>query len=225
MRHYFQKQTKMVDESIEKRIENEVRKQEWNITEFAKAICCRRGNVYNIFRRSTIDIQLLARISKVLKHNYFKDLADNPELAEIEIEESEKDKKDRVAVSQFFEVMPRVLTRIGMNNRIIFNKSERATDNDIPTPDMMLPDYLVCFTIGERWVDKAKISESKFFSIKTIKSEDGISVDVVENKLYKSVMIDIVLDYKSEQDWEKTMRFVKDNCLYLAKLPQRFFCV
>ena len=210
-------------ETIGNRIENDVRKQEWDITKFADAICCKRNNVYNIFKRNNIDIQLLARISKVLKHNYFKDLADTPELAELTVEESEKDKMNRKAVSQFFDVMPLVLTRIGMSNCITFSKYDETQDNAIPTPDVMLPDYLVCFTIGERWIDKAKMSKSEFFSVKTMESADGISVDIVENRLFKSVMIDIVLDFKTEQDWEKTMRFVKDNCLHLAKLPRRYF--
>ena len=80
-----------MEETIGNRIENEVRKQEWNITEFADAICCKRNNVYDIFKRNNLDIKLLARISKVLKHNYFKDLAEEPELAEFTVEESEKD--------------------------------------------------------------------------------------------------------------------------------------
>lgn len=53
-----------------------------------------------------------------------------------------------------------------------------------------------------------------------MKSDDGISVDIIENKIYKSVMIDIVLDYKSEQEWESTMRFVKENCIHLTKLTK-----
>jgi len=212
-----------MEKTIGNRIESEVRKQEWSITEFADAIYCKRNNVYDIFKRNNLDIQLLARISKVLKHNYFKDLAEEPELAELTVEESEKDKMNRKAVSQFFDVMPQVLTRIGMSNRITFSKHIDTQDNAIPTPDVMLPDDLVCFTIGERWIDKAKMSNSQLFSVKTMKSEDGISVDIIENKIYNSVMIDIVLDYKSEQLWEKTMCFVKDNCLHFAKLSRRFF--
>ena len=37
-------------------IENEVRKQQIPITEFAKMICCQRNNVYDIFKRSKMDI-------------------------------------------------------------------------------------------------------------------------------------------------------------------------
>ena len=56
-------------------IEREVRKQQIPITQFEEMICCQRNNVYDIFRRSKLDIILLKRISEVLKHNFFKDLA------------------------------------------------------------------------------------------------------------------------------------------------------
>ena len=62
--------------TIGKLIESEVRKQQIPITEFAKLICCQRNNVYDIFKRSKIDIVQLKQISKVLKRNFFKELAD-----------------------------------------------------------------------------------------------------------------------------------------------------
>lgn len=42
--------------TIGKLIEKEVRKQQIPITEFARLICCQRNNVYDIFKRSKIDI-------------------------------------------------------------------------------------------------------------------------------------------------------------------------
>lgn len=212
----------MEEKNIGQRIENEVRKQGWIITDFADAICCKRNNVYNIFTRNNMDIQLLARISKVLNHNYFIDLAQNPELAEIDIEESEKNKNNQKALAQFFEIMPDVLTRIGMRNCITFNKYEETDEYSISLPDLILPDYLVCFTIGKRWIDKANILKNPLFAVKTLKSPDNVPVDIVENTLFESVFIDIELDYKSEQLWENTMRFVKGNCLNYAKLPKQY---
>jgi hypothetical protein len=208
-------------ETIGKRIENEVRKQEWDITKFADAICCKRNNVYNIFKRNNMDIQLLARISKVLKHNYFKDLSDDPELVDLSMRESEKDKSEVKAVSQFFEIMPDVLTRIGMRNCVTFNKNEMVGENSVAFPDIILPGYLVCFTIGMRWIDKANILKNPLFAVQTLMSPDNVPIDIVENTLFGSVFIDIELDYKSEKLWENTMIFVKDNCLQYARLPKR----
>ncbi len=41
----------------------------------AEQLNCRRNNIYNIFRRPTIDTELLERLSKALNHNFFKDIA------------------------------------------------------------------------------------------------------------------------------------------------------
>ena len=47
-----------------------------NVTWFAAQLNCDRRNIYDIFRRPTIDTQLLTQISLVLKHNFFQDIAD-----------------------------------------------------------------------------------------------------------------------------------------------------
>ena len=47
-----------------------------NVTWLASQLNCDRRNIYDIFRRPTIDTQLLAQISLVLKHNFFQDIAD-----------------------------------------------------------------------------------------------------------------------------------------------------
>jgi plasmid maintenance system antidote protein VapI len=43
-------------------------------TAFAKAINRERSNVYNIFKRNSIDTELLKIIGRVLKHDFFEDL-------------------------------------------------------------------------------------------------------------------------------------------------------
>lgn len=45
------------------------------ISWFATQLNCRRGNIYSIFRRSTIDTALLHRISIILNHDFFADLS------------------------------------------------------------------------------------------------------------------------------------------------------
>lgn len=56
-------------------IECVLHEQGRTVTWFAAQLCCTRPNVYKIFRRENIDIQLLWRISCILKHNFFQDLA------------------------------------------------------------------------------------------------------------------------------------------------------
>ena len=52
-------------------IEEQVRKQKMNVRSFAEKLHCDRTNVYDIFKRATIDTELLYRISKVLNYNFF----------------------------------------------------------------------------------------------------------------------------------------------------------
>lgn len=47
----------------------------WTVTWFARQLNCDRRNIYNIFARHSIDTVLLMRISKILRHNFFADLA------------------------------------------------------------------------------------------------------------------------------------------------------
>ena len=45
-----------------------------SVAEFARQINCERTNVYTIFRRRTIDVELLVRISYILEHNFLDDV-------------------------------------------------------------------------------------------------------------------------------------------------------
>ncbi|MCR4774218.1 MAG: helix-turn-helix domain-containing protein [Prevotella sp.] len=41
----------------------------------AESIGCTVGNIYKYFRKNNMDIQLLARIGKVLEHDFFYDIS------------------------------------------------------------------------------------------------------------------------------------------------------
>ncbi|MCL2131701.1 MAG: hypothetical protein FWH36_04505 [Lentimicrobiaceae bacterium] len=60
--------------SIGKRIEEVFRQRDISVTEFAKCLDCKPQNLYNLFRRKTIDIVLLCEISKVLKHDFIGEI-------------------------------------------------------------------------------------------------------------------------------------------------------
>ena len=53
-------------------IEEEFRRQEHTVSWFAQHLCCERTNVYDIFKRQSIDTEMLLRISQVLRHNFFR---------------------------------------------------------------------------------------------------------------------------------------------------------
>lgn len=42
----------------------------------AAKLCCDRRNIYRIFAKENIDIQLLGRISEILDHDFFADLSE-----------------------------------------------------------------------------------------------------------------------------------------------------
>lgn len=56
---------------IGKIIEAEVRRQHKSVTWLSNAIHCDRRNIYNIFKRESIDTELLRRISLTLNVNFF----------------------------------------------------------------------------------------------------------------------------------------------------------
>lgn len=46
-----------------------------SVTWLATQLHCDRRNVYRIFNRNNIDILLLYRLSKIMEHDFFKDLS------------------------------------------------------------------------------------------------------------------------------------------------------
>ena len=56
-------------------IREELDRQDHTVSWLADSICCARQNCYSIFERQYIDIDLLKRISKILHHNFFNELA------------------------------------------------------------------------------------------------------------------------------------------------------
>ncbi len=48
-----------------------------SVTWFASQIPCDRSTAYDIFRRADIDTYLLRKISIILNHNFFADLAED----------------------------------------------------------------------------------------------------------------------------------------------------
>lgn len=57
---------------IGKLIEEELHRQERSVTWFANKLYCERTNVYKIFKKHTIDTELLLRISLILHKDFFQ---------------------------------------------------------------------------------------------------------------------------------------------------------
>lgn len=53
-------------------IENTIHNQGRSVTWFAEQLGCTRVTVYNIFRRASIETEMLYKISKILQYNFFE---------------------------------------------------------------------------------------------------------------------------------------------------------
>lgn len=187
-------------------IEYEVRKQGIAITTFADMICCQRSNVYDIFKRGDkIDTAQLKLISKVLGRNFFSDLANDQDLINLEDEEVKKDMKNRLAVSQFMEVMPRVLIKMNITPTIVFSQLDKVWGAELP--DFGLADIPISFTIGQRLLDKMNEAPKHYLKVESFTSPSGEIVDAWINEIEKSVMIDIPILFHTEEEWSSIMNF------------------
>lgn len=61
--------------SVGSLIKQELKRQERSVAWFANHLACDRTNIYRIISKDSIDTNLLIRISKVLNHNFFEDIA------------------------------------------------------------------------------------------------------------------------------------------------------
>ena len=66
-------------------IKQELKAQERTVAWLARKLNCDRTNIYDIFKRRTIDTELLMRISIVMKCNFFERLS---KIADEKIEEN-----------------------------------------------------------------------------------------------------------------------------------------
>ena len=64
-------------------IKDRVKAENLKVTDFAKMIGAERTNVYDIFKRSSIDTELLKKIGQVLHYDFFQDLLEPETVKEI----------------------------------------------------------------------------------------------------------------------------------------------
>ena len=61
--------------NVGKHVEEVLKGQKKSAAWLASQIPCERTNVYNIFRRKSMDIRLLMRLSVILDHDFFLELS------------------------------------------------------------------------------------------------------------------------------------------------------
>ncbi len=67
----------MID--IGNEIKKELKRQERSVSWFARKLYCDRSNIYSIFKRKSLDSDLLWRISRILEHDFFKEYSESLE--------------------------------------------------------------------------------------------------------------------------------------------------
>ncbi len=185
--------------SIGELIEEEVRNQGLSIIDFANLIYCKRNNVYNIFKRNTIDIVLLKRISSVLNRNFFKEIAEDLNIITPEKEISAKEQQNQTAVSKFLEVAPEILKSLGINPSLILQPGNGET------PDMLLQPFFITFTIG--YTLKDLHPNNHLLHIEAIPNNTNSIIEACLNKGSGDTLINITIDNKTYEQWDKTLKF------------------
>ena len=65
-------QTIMQDIHLGSLVKRKMKERNISISEFAQAIHCDRTNVYSIFKRKSMDVQLIVRISNALDYDFLQ---------------------------------------------------------------------------------------------------------------------------------------------------------
>lgn len=184
-------------------INEEVRRQGMPVTKFAKEINCQRNNVYDIFNRSNMDIDLLKRISKVLDVNFFQTIANDLDLV---CEEADNvNQQEQKAVSQFLDVVPKLLEKMGKNAAIFMgNPCPLDIDSDC-LPDFSLPDYSISFTFGKTLEERMRANS--YLSFEVVRKNAGCEVETCFNKCTSLQTVNIQLTYKTEEQWAEILEF------------------
>lgn len=196
--------------SIGQLIKKEVERQGISAKKFAEMISCERANVYKIYERSSLDTAQLGLISRVLNHNFFFDIANDQMLSGVDDEKALKEISNRMAVSQFVEVVPKVLIKLGVEPCIFFGRPLDISE-DIPIPDYYVSPYNIFLSIGDFLIEKTNCNLSQVATVNRITDDStGLQVDLWKFR-DSEAMVNIKLDYKTEEEWEHTFYFVFKN--------------
>lgn len=186
-------------------IEEEVNKQKITKVHFAEMIHCSRRNVYDIFKRNKIDIIQLKQISKVLKRNFFGEIANDMELV-YEVNETEEEREKRIAISNFDEYVPDCLKCLGKSSLIVNSGKEF----NFPAPDYGLTDIPIGFTYGSTLKERLGNNYNEaFFPIKIVE-QNGMVLEVSLNLLKNTKFINIEITNKTYEEWYEILKFAFD---------------
>ena len=197
-----------ISKSIGQQIKEEADRQGISADKLGEMIGCNRQNVYKIYAKTSLDTARLGSISRALHHDFFADIVANPFLSGVDDEEAQKEIYNKMAVAQFTEVAPKVLMKLGIEPVIFFGRPI-GIPQDIPLPDYFIGPFNLTLTIGDLLFDKQNCNLGNTAKVARFTDErTGLSVDQWEFKNFGPNLIDLKLDYKTEEEWEAAFRFV-----------------
>ncbi len=164
-------------------------------------------HIYKILRSNNIDISRLKKISEVLSHNFFEDLAKDPDLAKI----SDEKELEQRGLMQFWEIVPKVLRDLKIEPILVHGRPLEI-EEETPLPEMMLMPYNISFTLGKTLEEKADGTELKeIMEFNSIKNREGDTVTICTNKVYGSSFYDIAIICRNEIEWKRIIQFATET--------------
>ena len=183
-------------------IKTEAKKQK-KIKSIAEYIGVSEKNVYKILRNNDISTSRLKKISEVLNHNFFEDLAKDPDLAKI----SDEKELEQRALMQFWEFVPKILRDLNIEPILVHGRPLEI-EEDIPLPEMMLMSYDISFTLGKTLEEKAEGTElKKIMEFSSIKNSKGDSITICTSIVYRKPFFDIAIICRNEAEWKRIIQF------------------
>lgn len=104
-----------MDKKIGQLIKERINLQKMEVTEFARLIGVERSNVYDIFKRESIDTKLLKKIGQVLDYDFFQDLLEEKTIQEIIL----KSKIEPSVVYIPIKLTEEEINKLGIKERVI----------------------------------------------------------------------------------------------------------
>lgn len=179
--------------------------------QFGEMIHCQRANVGKIYKRASIDSALLGTISRALNHNFFIDIADNILLSGVDDEEAQSEVYNRMAVSQFVEVVPRILRRFGYAPSIFFGRPIEIPE-EIDLPDYYIGELNTTFTVGKLLSEKSNCKMNEVANVTRYRDTvNGITADLWQFHDTPQALLDVALVYRTEEEWEEVLRWIMNH--------------
>lgn len=179
-----------------------VTKSGMTITDFADKIGCTRENYYKIIKKNNLDIQLIKNISEVLKHDFFKELSNNFDLATSQ--ETKEERANREALAIFTEIVPKVLREMNIDNGMFYWRWDG--DKNDPKPDWALCAYSISFTIGQKMAERYNDIPNHLW-IKTLTSPNGVDIEQFTHNQDNFKFLNITIRKRTEEEWKRLLEF------------------